>query len=67
MISPWRPIAVCAPAISDTVGNRWRRLAIAGCLSLWGVVGIATSVPSGPTLQVITAWIPSSAVSIAIQ
>jgi len=34
----WRALAVPAPAIRDTVGHRWRRLAIAGCLSLWGVV-----------------------------
>lgn len=45
MNSPWRAIAVPAPAIRDTVGHRGRRFAIAGCLSLWGVVGIAQVSP----------------------
>jgi hypothetical protein len=42
---PGRLIAVCAPAIRDTAGHCWRRLAIAGCLFLWGVVGIAQVSP----------------------
>ena len=45
MNSLWRAIAAPAPAIRDSVGHRWRRLAIAGCLSLWGVVGIAQVSP----------------------
>lgn len=45
MNSLWRAVAVCAPAIRHTAGHTWKRLAIAGCLSLWGVVGMAQMSP----------------------
>lgn len=45
MNSLWRAIAVPAPAIRDTAGHRLRRLALAGCLSLLGVVGRAQVSP----------------------